>query len=71
MLRNDASTLIPIIMRACQGMEEIRGHSPIDSSAQLALCKRVTLIIVRIVSSEKKREEKLLVNIKPSILTIG
>ena len=52
----------------CQIMEEIRGHSPIDTTAHLALCKRVSLISFRIVSNEKQREERLLVNIK--LLTV-
>ena len=52
----------------CQAMEEIRGHSPIHTTAHLALCKRVSLINFRIVSNEKQRQERLLVNMK--LLTV-
>ena len=54
----------------CQTMEEIRGHSPIHTTAHLALCKRVSLINFRIVSNEKQRDDRLLlVNMK--LLTVG
>ena len=60
---------IPCIHSDLCLIEEIRGHSPVDTIAQLALCKRMSLINFRIVSNEKQREERLLVNIK--LLTVG
>ena len=50
---------IPCIHSDLCLIEEIRGHSPIDTTAQLALCKRMSLINFRIVSNEKQREEMI------------